>query len=115
MVRTKEELAAAKDQKYQEILVQGTLADDLKKSKKIALASGTVAVLLVAALAAIPFTAGISTLGLASVATLTGMELVAVIAAVTVGLTLIIAVFKDYEEIYFKNGELKLRRKSSQA
>lgn len=112
-VTTKAQLEAAKDQKYAEIIVQGELANNLKRAKKIAQASGAILAVLAGLLAAMPFTGGVSALGVAPVAALTGFEIAAIIAAATVGLALIIAVFKDYDEIHFKKGELKLRRKTT--
>jgi NADH:ubiquinone oxidoreductase subunit K len=112
-VTTKEQLEAAKNQKYEQIIVQGALADTLKKSKAIAVASGSILGVLAALLAALPFTGGVSALGVVPIAALTGFEIAAIIAAIAVGLALIIAVFKEYDEIHFKKGELILRRKKN--
>lgn len=112
IVRTKSDLESAKARGVEEIIVSGKLADDLKKAKTIALAgTGTIAI-LTAALAAIPFTGGLSVLAAAPVAALTGFEIAAIIAATAVGLALIIAVFKEYEEISYENGKLILRKRA---
>jgi cation transporter-like permease len=111
-VSSKNALESAKNNGYEEIIVTGELAGKLKKGKKIAFASTVTIGILGAALAAIPFTGGLSgAVGLVPIAALTGFEIAAIIAAVSVGLTLIIAVFKDYEEISFDNGKMTLRKK----
>ncbi len=123
-VSTKEELKSAMESGVGEIVVQGKLASDLKKTKKIAKLSGA-ALAAVMALGAVgagsvalaPATGGVSFFvapaAAAPVAALTGMEIAAIICAVALGVSLIIAVFKDYEEISF-DGEKKtmtLRKK----
>lgn len=111
-VKTKEELKRAQEDNYDEIIVDGKLANDLKKSKKIALASGVVLVGITAAIGLMPITGGLSMAAAATAATLTGIEIAAIIAAASIGLALIIAVFKDYEEISYNDGELVLRKKA---
>ena len=112
VVTTKRELNSAKEKGVEEIIVSGKLADDLKKSKNIAkVGAGTLA-LLTAALVAIPFTGGLSAAAAAPVAALTGLEIAAIIAAASVGLALVIAVFRDYEEISYEDGKLTLRKKT---
>ena len=99
-----------------EIVVVGDLALKLKKSKKLALlGSASIAVLTIAlgtATAVAPMTGGLSYFAAAPIATLTGAEIVAIVAAASVGLTLVLAVFKDYEEISYENGKMVLRKKS---
>ena len=112
-VTTKSELESAKASGAGEIIVSGSLASDLKKAKKIALAGAVTLAALGAALAAMPFTGGLSALAAAPIATLTGLEIAAIIAATSVGLSLVIAVFKDYEEVSYENGKLILRRKAN--
>jgi hypothetical protein len=117
-VTDKEGLRAAFAQKVEKIEVLGEFADNLAKTKKLATVGvGTLAavagVVGVAALAA-PETGGIS-LGVAApvVAGLTGMEIAAIIFAAAIGIGLIIALFKDYDEIACRPGEIVLKRKSS--
>jgi NADH:ubiquinone oxidoreductase subunit K len=112
-VTTKKELESAKENLIEEIIVSGKLADDLKKSKNIALASGVTLGVLAAALAAIPFTGGLSVFAAAPVAALTGLEIAAIIAAASVGLALVIALFKDYEEVSYDNGKMVLKKRSN--
>lgn len=112
-VTTKEELDTARKSGVAEIVVRGALADKLKRGKKIALAGSITIAALAAALAATPMTGGLSFLAAAPVAALTGFEIAAIIAAASIGLALIIALFKDYEEISYENGKLVLKKKSS--
>jgi len=112
-VTTKEELENAIKNKYLEIIVSGSLANKLHKTKKIAyLGAGTIAT-LTAMLAAIPFTGGFAAFALAPAAAFTGLEISMIIIAVSIGIALIIAVFKEYEEISYEDGKLMLKRKSS--
>lgn len=111
-VRTKAELESAKNAGCEQIIVEGSLADKLKTSKKIAMAGGITIALLGTALAAIPFTGGLSVAAFAPVAALTGFEIAAIIVAASLGLSLIIALFKDYEEISYENGKLVLKKRA---
>ncbi|WP_274851932.1 hypothetical protein [Serratia marcescens] len=111
VVRTKEELEKASKEKADYIIVEGVLADKLQRGKKVAKASGATIAAIAAALAAAPFTGGISTMGVASAAALSGMEIAAIIAAASIGIALIIGLFKDYEEIEVGPGTLKLKRR----
>lgn len=110
-VRTKAELESAKNAGCVQIIVEGNLADNLKRSKKIATAGAITIALLGTALAAIPFTGGLSMAAAVPVAALTGFEIAAIIAAASLGLGLIIALFKDYEEISCEPGKLVLKKK----
>lgn len=112
-VRTKAELESAKSSGYAQITVQGGLADDLRKAKKVATAGVVTIGLLTTALAAIPFTGGLSMAAAVPVATLTGLEIAAIIAAASLGVGLIIALFKGYEEISYESGKMVLRKRQS--
>ena len=119
VVTTKAQLKQAKEAGEKEITINGDLANKLKKSKQIAMLGGVSLGILVAALGGAtvtaPVTGGMSYLALASVAApvaaITGIEIAAIIVASSLGIALIIALFKDYEEISYKEGELKLRKK----
>lgn len=115
VVRTKEELEQAKKSGVATILVKGELADKLEKSKKVAKLSGAGLAVLTAALGVAtvtaPVTGGLSYFAAAPVAALTGVEIAAIIAAASVGVGLIIALFLDYEEIEYSEGVLKLRKR----
>lgn len=60
-----------------------------------------------------PLTGGLSMFAAAPVAALTGLEIAAIIAAASVGLALIIALFKDYEEVSYDAGKLVLKKRQS--
>jgi len=111
-VTTKEELSEANKKHYDEIIVKGKLANDLKKSKKIALASSLALIPITALLAMAPFTGGVSALGAAGVAGITGLEIAAITSAATIGLALLLAIYKDYEEISYGEGKITLRKKA---
>ena len=118
-VTTNEELKAAQSPGVDEIVVEGKLAGQLKLAKKVALLGGaTLAVLstlLVTATVTAPVTGGLSYLVAAPVATMTGVEVAAIIAASFLGLALILAIYKDYEEISYEPGRLVLRKKAKAA
>jgi len=115
IVTTKEELKKAQEQKVDEIIVNGDLANKLKKAKQITKLGATGLAILTAALGvgivAAPVTGGLSMFAAAPVAALTGLEIAAIITASALGIALIIAIFKDYEEISFENGKMTLRKK----
>lgn len=113
-VSTRAELEAAKNAKLAEILVVGKLADDLKKSKKIATLGVVGIAALGAAVGLAPVTGGLSGLGSVGVAAMAGVDIAVIITAAAIGIALIVAVFKDYEEVeYSSSGGLRLKRRSS--
>ena len=95
-VKTKEELKKAVAKGTDEIIVVGKLANDLKKSKKIMAVSAITLAILTAAIATIPFTGGISVVAAGTIAALTGLEIVQIIAISSVGVALNFAVHKGY-------------------
>jgi hypothetical protein len=119
VVTTKNELKFAKENGYEEIIVKGNLAHDLKKSQSIENASVATIAIFVAVFVVVPGAAPASFLAsrffAASIAAATGIEIAAIIVAVSIGVFLIIAVFKDYEVISYKDGEMEmlLRKKDS--
>lgn len=117
VVKSSEELEAAKKRGDKEIIIEGELANKLKRSKNLSMVgAGTLAVVtavLGVATVSAPFTGGVSYLAAAPVAALTGLEIAAIIAATSVGLALVLAVYKDYEEVSFSDGRLVLRKKGS--
>ena len=114
VVRTKAELERAKEAKAEIIIIEGDLASKVKRGKTIAKASGVSLTLLAAALAATPFTGGLSMAAAVPIAAISGFEIAAIIAAASIGLTLLIAIFKDYEEIEAGNGKIKLKRRQKE-
>lgn len=119
IVKTKDELKEAIELKCPEIIAIGDLSKKLKKSKAITKLSKTalrtLTLALGAGVVASPLTGGLSLgiagVSLAPIATLTGLEIATIVAAAFLGIALIIAVFKDYEEIEYSKGKLVLRRK----
>ena len=114
-VSTKEELQSAQKSGLHEIIVVGELANKLKKAKKVSkISKAGLAVLTVtlggAAIVA-PVTGGLSMFAAAPAAALTGVEIAAIISASFLGIGLVIAIFKGYEEIEYSNGRLVLRKK----
>jgi hypothetical protein len=110
-VTTSEELKKAQDANVDEIVVVGALAEKLRKARKVT----TLGVVALAALAGIAATAiptgGASTLGFIPVATLTGMEIATILFVITIGITTVIALFRDYEAEFDANGaKFKKRR-----
>jgi len=119
-VTTREELKAAQASGADEIVVTGELADKLKRAKKIAMLSGAALAAVTAAITvatvSAPVTGGLSyaffAAGAAPAAAMTGIEIAAIIAAASLGVALIIALFKDYEEISYEHGKMTLKKKS---
>ncbi|WP_421338122.1 hypothetical protein [Aeromonas veronii] len=115
IVSTKTELKNAQENNVQEIVVVGELADKLKKTKKIAQLSsvGLAALTGLIGLATVtaPATGGLSYLAAAPVAAFTGLEVAAIITAASLGLGLILAIFKGYEEIGYEKGKLTLKKR----
>lgn len=91
IVYNRDDLEKAQKNKIDEIVVVGELATQLKKSKTIATAGsislGVLTVALGVASITAPVTGGLS------------FAVAAPIAVVSIGLTLVIAIFKDYEEV----------------
>ena len=94
IVRTKEELDTAVKDKVSGIIVKGELAEKLHRTKKIATASKATIALLATALAAAPFTGGLSIVAAAPIAVLTGFEIALILAVIFLGVALVLAVWK---------------------
>ncbi|WP_406018182.1 hypothetical protein [Succinivibrio sp.] len=96
-VTTKEQLRDAKEQGYKRIIVQGELAQNLIKAQKIKTLGPVAMGILVAALAAIPFTGGLSAVAALPIAAATGLSTTVIIAIIAVGgIALIVALLNDY-------------------
>lgn len=111
-VYTKDELKKAKEQKIDKIIVKGELANKLHKSKKISKLGKGAAALLIASVGAAPITGGLSTFALAPVAAATGLQIATIIVAASIGLTLVVAVFKEYDEIVVEEDKIILKKKN---
>jgi hypothetical protein len=112
IVHTREELRAARKRGDGEILVLGQLAAQLRTAHPIIYVGAGCLPILTVSIAAAPVTFGASLLGAAAI---TGVETAIIIAALAVGLALLLAVWMGYDEIEFDAGSsphLKLRKKS---
>ena len=119
IVRTKQELENAMKNKLQSFEVEGELAEKIKKGQKITRLSKATLSLLgasIAGIAAAPVTGGVSGIagltGATTIATITGMEIAVIMAVAFIGLSVLIALFKDYsieEETDLPNGKIKLK------
>ncbi|MBR8702214.1 MULTISPECIES: hypothetical protein [unclassified Fusobacterium] len=96
-VRTKEELERAKNNGVEEIIVVGELAQKLKTAKVVGTFSKATVFALVAALAAVPATGGLSMVALVPIAAMTGVEIAVITAVVFVGMSLLLAILKEYD------------------
>lgn len=122
IVTTKVELKHAKEARAEVIIIQGQLAADVRRTKKVAIIAGgfsSVALAgLVAALAATPTTGGASLALYAAAAgttatAFTGIEIATLFLAGSIGITLLVSIFKDYEEIEASVSKgIKLKKKS---
>ena len=99
VVRTKEDLKLAIDRGYEEIIVEGNLVSELKKTKCVATASAPAIAALTAAFGLLPVSGGLSTIAIAPFVALTGLDISVIILALSIGLAVIMAVYKDYEVI----------------
>ena len=119
-VTTKQELEAAKNKNIKEIIVKGELADKLIRSRKIArLGTASIAVITAAVAggaALAPATGGLSVgvgaVGVTAAAAATGTSIATIIAASAIGITLVVAVFKNYKVIEAKAGFISLSLKA---
>jgi len=99
VVTTREELKKAVESKADRIEVKGKLAGELRKARKVAKLSKLALIPLVALVGAIPLSGGLSAGVAAAAAAMTGLEISAIIFAATIGLTMVIAVSKNYDEV----------------
>lgn len=111
IVTTKEELERAQKNGASEIVIEGELAQKVKNGRKITTVGKFTLIALVAAIGAIPFTGGMSAAAFAPVAALTGLEIALIMAVAFVGVGLLTAIWKDYEEVEFSHNPLKLKLK----
>lgn len=115
IVTTKDELKLALEAKSSEIIIEGDLAEKVRNGKKILKIGKFALAGLTCAIATIPITGGLSTAMLIPMAALTGYEIALIMAVAVVGAVLLLAIWKDYEEIGFTYNPTKLilRRKNS--
>lgn len=104
-IRTKSELEQAIKSGTKKIIVKGDLAEKIHSAESIAKVSKPALLLLGAALAATPFTGGVSgVVGVAALTASTGMAIVAITAVAFLGLALILSITNDYDRKF--NGKV---------
>lgn len=116
-VSTKSALRNAIDRRYATIIVEGELAAKVRKAYalntvgkvSIAILSAT----LVGSSVVSPVTGGLSYLSLLPASAATGVSIPVLVAVVFIGLSLILAICKNYDLIELGYGKLKLRLKKS--
>lgn len=97
-VRAKEELEKAIENKTAKIIVKGELAEKIHKAEAIKSLSKPALIALGAAIAATPFTGGISgAVGVAALTATTGMSIVAITAVAFLGIALILSITNGYD------------------
>ena len=118
IIKTKDELENAIKNKVQNFEVEGELAGNLKKGQQITTLGKISLSILIASLAGIvatPATGGISGalgfVGTTTVATLTGLEIATITAVAFLGISMLIALFKDYDVEFEKDTEGKFKAK----
>lgn len=119
IVRTKDELKRAVEEKVKRFVVKGELAESLHTAIKIKRASKWAIGLLAASLATAPITGGLSLVAATPIAALTGIEIVAIIAVAALGISLVLVICKEFKTVKFKGkqgdieAELELEREAS--
>lgn len=114
VVTTKEELERAINSGETLIIIRGELAKDVKNSYELKKISKATLMVIGGALAAIPFTGGLSASLLAPLAASTGVSVGILLAAAAIGFSVAMSLIEKYEIVeYKKNGieELTLKRK----
>ena len=111
-VSTKQALQAAMDRRPVEIVVTGDLAKRIYVARKAASLGPVALGALGAAVAVMPVTGGTSAVAAAPGVAVTGLEIAAIAAVVSVGFALVSAIFKGYEVADYREGYLSLRRKA---
>lgn len=117
LVRTREELKRALDEKVAEVEAQGELAERLSKAVSLRKLSKWTLRILSIGIVGMPFTAGQSALVAAPLAALTGLEIAVILAVAFLGVALVLQILKDYEVVDIgatsgdKEARVRLRRK----
>lgn len=118
IVTNKEELKEAMKNKANIIVVEGELAKNIhnsRKIKKIGISSiAIITTALTAATITAPLTGGLSYAAAAPIAASAGVPVATIISLSIVGITVVIALFKDYEEIEYSltPPSVKFKKKS---
>ena len=101
-VSTKEELELAIKNKVSTILCTGDIAGKVNKSYKMKTVSKFALPALAASIAAIPFTAGLSTASLVTIFGFTGLEIAAITAIIFLGYNLVKQIIDKYNKVSVK-------------
>src|SRR6056297_1952819 len=116
-VSTKSALREAIDRRYATIIVEGELAAKVRKAYALntvgKVAISVLSATLVGASVVSPVTGGLSYLSLLPVSAATGVSVPVLVAVGFVGLSLVLAICKNYDLIELGYGKLKLRLKKS--
>lgn len=117
LVRTKEDLEFAIKNNEPDIIIVGELAEKVNRSLFVKKLSKPTLIALGVAIAATPVTGGFSgAVGVAAAVALSGVEVIAIVAVVFLGLALIISMVDKYNfEFNAKNddlGEASMKMKS---
>ncbi|MCF7939852.1 MAG: hypothetical protein K9L68_14765 [Spirochaetales bacterium] len=111
-VSTKEELDEAIDRGCQTIRIVGKLAGQVYRTRALAHVSPALLGSAAASLGFAPATGGLSlALGVMPTTAMSGVSIGALIIAISIGLSLLIALFKNYEVIDYRHGSLTLHKK----
>jgi len=112
-VTTKEDLEKAVEKGYSEIIVKGDLAEKVRNGVKLKTLNKATIAIIAGAIAAIPFTGGISTVAAASIAAMSGAEIALIVAIIFLGIGLIEKLLEQYDEILVSKDEVVLRKKGN--
>ncbi|WP_091193827.1 hypothetical protein [Formivibrio citricus] len=97
-VRTKKDLELAVKNKAKKIIVKGELAEKIHNAEKITKLSKPALGVLAAAIAATPFTGGISgVMAVGAITATTGMAVATILAIMFLGIALIISITDGYD------------------
>lgn len=107
-VKTKEQLKAAKEKGEKEIIVVGDLAKQLRIAKKVTVLGPVALGVITTALAIGVPTGGLSMAMAAPIAAKAGVDASVIIAVSFIGVSLVIALYKDYETIEFSMAPPKM-------
>ncbi len=110
-VNSKEKLEQAQNAGVDEIIVEGELAEQVHNGKKIIVIGAAALAIIGASIAAAPFTLGFSMVLAGPIAVSAGVEVSLVLAVLFVGMGLLLAIWKEYDEIEYSGRRLVLRKK----
>ncbi|WP_163255848.1 hypothetical protein [Bacillus tropicus] len=98
-VSTKDELEYAIKNKFAKIICTGDIAEKVNRSYKMKTVSKFALPTLAVAIAAIPITAGASSVALLSAATIGGLDFIVIMAIVFLGYSLVKQIINKYDKV----------------